>query len=166
MDKTSLAMDKKLKVKSHKQSLPQSGKSKVENNEAEVLKGQLARALADYDNLRRRTDEEKTLWIKFSSQTIITKLLGILDMLESAQMHLKDQGLAIATLEFKKILNDEGLEEIMPKVGDEFNHEFMEAIEVVNGESDNKVLEIFLSGWKYKEGNVLRHAKVKVSRSS
>ena len=87
-------------------------------------------------------------------------------MLESAQMHLKDQGLAIATLEFKKILNDEGLEEIMPKVGDEFNHEFMEAIEVVNGESDNKVLEIFLSGWKYKEGNVLRHAKVKVSRSS
>src|SRR5258705_9048940 len=102
--------------------------------ETEILKGQLARALADYDNLRRRTEEEKTLWIKFSSQTIITKLLSILDIIESAQVHLKDQGLAIATLEFKKVLNEEGLEEIIPKVGDEFNHELHEVIETVEGE--------------------------------
>ena len=139
------------------------------NDETETLKGQLARAMADYDNLRRRTDEEKSLWIKFSSQTIITKLLTILDMIESAQEHLKDQGLAIAVLEFKKVLDEEGVEEIMPKVGDEFNHELHEAIESVEGDKKGKIAEVMVSGWKYKDlpagrqgGNVLRFAKVKV----
>ncbi|HKB88190.1 MAG TPA: nucleotide exchange factor GrpE [Patescibacteria group bacterium] len=135
---------------------------KVENNETEALKSQLARALADYDNLRRRTDVEKTLWIKFSSQTIITKLLTILDMLEKAQEHLKDQGLAIATLEFKKVLNEEGVEEITPKVGDEFNHELEEVIETVEGGESGKIAEVLVTGWKYKDGNILRFAKVKV----
>lgn len=137
-------------------------KPKVENSEVDVLKSQLARALADYDNLRRRTDEEKSLWIKFSSQTIITKLLSILDIIESAQAHLKDQGLAIATLEFKKVLNEEGVEEIAPKVGDEFNHELHEVIETVEGKEKGKIAELLVAGWKYKDGNVLRFAKVKV----
>src|SRR3989344_6535552 len=117
-----------IKVKSDKQSLPSDGKVKGKSLETEQLRGQLARALADYDNLRKRTDEEKTLWIKFSSQSIITKLLTILDMLEKAKEHLKDQGLAIATLEFKKILNEEGVTEIQPKVGESFDHELHEAI--------------------------------------
>src|SRR5258706_10106728 len=150
------------KVENDKQSLPQSGNLKVEDGETEALKSQLARALADYDNLRRRTDEEKTLWIKFSSQTIITKLLTILDMLEKAQEHLKDQGLAIATLEFKKVLNEEGVEEITPKVGDEFNHELEEVIETVEGGESGKIAEVLVTGWKYKDGNILRFAKVKV----
>lgn len=131
-------------------------------DKSEELKNQLARAMADYDNLKRRTDEEKTLWIKFSSQTIITKLLSILDMLESAQVHLKDQGLAIATLEFRKILNDEGVEEISPRVGDEFDHELHEVIETVKGAEKGKIAEVTVTGWKYKDGNVLRFAKVKV----
>ena len=132
------------------------------HKELEAVRGMLARALADYDNLRRRTDEEKSLWIKFASTTIITKLLSILDMLESAQEHLKDQGLAIATLEFKKVLNDEGLEEIKPSVGDEFDHELHEAIETVGGGKKGNIAEVAVTGWKYKDGNVLRFAKVKV----
>lgn len=147
----------KLIVKNDKQNLASQGPG-----ESEQLKGQLARALADYDNLRRRTDEEKTLWIKFSSQSIITKLLTILDMLEKAQEHLKDQGLAIATLEFKKILNEEGVTEIVPKVGDEFNHELHEVIETIEGEDKNKISETVVPGWKYNDGQVLRYAKVKV----
>lgn len=137
-------------------------KSGVENSENDVLKSQLVRALADYDNLRRRTDEEKTLWIKFASTTIITKLLTILDMLEKAQTHLKDQGLAIATLEFKKVLNEEGVVEILPKVGDEFDHELHEVIETVEGKDKNKIAEVVIPGWKYNDGQVLRYAKVKV----
>lgn len=131
-------------------------------NETELLKTQLARTLADYDNLRRRTEEEKIQWIKFSSQTIIIKLLSVLDMIEKAQEHLKDQGLAIAVLEFKKVLNEEGVEEIMPKVGDVFDHELHEAIETVDGEEKNSISEILVSGWRYKDGQVIRFAKVKV----
>jgi molecular chaperone GrpE (heat shock protein) len=45
----------------------------------------------------------------------------------------------------------------------------MEAIEVVDGQSNNKVTEakvaeVVLPGWKFEDGTVVRHAKVKVSK--
>lgn len=139
--------------------------NKVDSEETENLKNQLARALADYDNLKRRTEEEKINWIKFSSQTIILKSLTILDMLEKAQEHLKDSGLAIAILEFKKLLIDEGVEEINPEIDSEFDENTMEAIEITKGTRDNIVSEVIQTGWKYKEGNqIVRYAKVKVTK--
>ena len=126
------------------------------------LKDQLARALADYDNLKKRTDEEKTTWMKFSSLNIISKLLPVLDMIENAQKHLQDQGLAISIGEFINVLKDEGLVVINPNIGDEFNEDEMEAIEVVEGTSDNVISEVVVPGWKFKDGIVVRHAKVKV----
>jgi molecular chaperone GrpE len=149
-------------AKKNKNTVSQSPQKEVKVDETEALKSQLARAMADYDNLRRRTEEEKTLWIKFSSQTIIIKLLGILDMLEKAQEHLKDQGLALAVGEFKKLLIEEGVEEVAPKIGHEFNHELHEVIETVEGEEKGKIAEVLVPGWKYKDGSVLRFAKVKV----
>ncbi len=149
-------------------------KSKIEgkpkddtvHNELESIKGMLARTLADYDNLKRRTEEEKISWTKFSSLSIISRLLPIMDMLEKAQEHLKDSGLAIAILEFKKVFIEEGLEEVNPKIGSEFDEGTQEVIEVVDGKVDNMISEVVVTGWKYKDGNVVRHAKVKVSRSS
>ena len=127
---------------------------------------QLVRALADYDNLRKRGEVEKEIWLKFSSERILTKLLPILDMLESAQDYLKDSGLAIGLTEFRKIIEEEGLEEIKPQKGEVFDEGCQEAVEVVKGDKkdDNKVSEVVLSGWKYTGGQVIRHAKVKVSK--
>jgi len=137
-----------------------------------LLKNQLTRVLADYDNLRKRTEEEKMLWVKFSTQRVLTTLLPILDNFESAQKHLNDSGLAIAMGEFKKVFAEEGLEEINPKVDDNFDHRFHEAIDSVetqDREKEGEIAEVILTGWKYKsEENlpsdriVLRHAKVKV----
>ena len=134
--------------------------------ELESVKGMLARALADYDNLSKRVDRERADLGKIASVGVIVKLLPVLDNLESAQIHLEDQGLAISIIEFKKVLSEEGLTEIRPKVGDDFNEQEMEAIEVISGTSDNTVAEIVLAGWKYQNDIVVRHAKVKVSRSS
>lgn len=157
--------DKKKKGKSDKQNLPYDGASQVEEKqqiELDVVKGMLTRALADYDNLKRRSEEEKISWAKFSSLSIVSKLLPIMDMLEKAQEHLKDAGLAIAVSEFKKILIEEGLEEVKPEVGSEFDENSQEVIEVVEGTNDNTVSEVLVTGWKFKDGNVVRHAKVKV----
>ena len=135
-------------------------------DESLILRNQLARALADYDNLIKRVEREKNDIEKLVSLRLILKLLTVLDGLESAQEHLKDAGLAISIVEFKKVLSEEGLSEIRPKIGDEFDHNTMEAIEVVKGENDNTINELILVGWKYSDGTVVRHAKVKVSRSS
>jgi molecular chaperone GrpE len=135
------------------------------HKELEVLKGMLARALADYDNLGKRVDRERQDLGKIASLSLVVRLLPVLDGLESAQIHLKDQGLAISIVEFKKVLSEEGLTEIRPKVGEMFDENVMEAIEVVNGASDNSVAEVVLVGWKFNDGTVVRHAKVKVERS-
>ena len=132
------------------------------HKELEVLKGMLARALADYDNLSKRVDRERADLGKIASVGIIVRLIPVLDNLESAQTHLQDQGLAISIIEFKKVLSEEGLTEIGPKIGEPFDPEIMEAIEVVNGASDNSIAEVVLVGWKFEDGTVVRHAKVKV----
>jgi len=134
--------------------------------ELENAKLMLARALADYDNLSKRIERERVELIKFAATGIINNLLPVLDMLESAQKHLADAGLAIGIGEFKKVLVDEGLTEINPKVGDVFDENTMEVIEVVNGEKDNTISEVVMTGWRFEDGQVVRHAKVIVNKQS
>ncbi len=137
-------------------------KTESKSEKLEELKNQLARALADYDNLRKRTEAEREILSKFASQRLVVKFLPILDILESAQDHLKDQGLAMAIDQFKNVLREEGIEEINPKKGEDFNPELHEAVESVDGGKHGQIAETILPGWKYSDGPVIRIAKVKV----
>jgi molecular chaperone GrpE len=135
---------------------------KTEDNQTVVLRDQLARVLADYDNLKRRVDQDKVNFEKLANLRLVMKLLPVLDVLKKAQEHVKDSGIAVTIKEFEEALKQEGIEEIEVMVGDEFNPELEEVIEVLPGKDDNKVAEILLSGYKIKDGPVVRHAKVKV----
>jgi molecular chaperone GrpE len=140
-------------------------KSKAEkdvNQEAELLKAQLLRTLADYDNLVKRVEREREDLGKIASIGIVARLLPVLDGLESAQIHLQDAGLAISLGEFKKVLSEEGLTEIRPKVGEGFDENLMEVIETVPGGQKGKVAELILTGWRFTDGQLIRPAKVKV----
>ena len=125
-------------------------------------KESLARVLADYDNFKKRTETERAMWIEFSSEKILMKLIPVLDNFEQALKHTPDQGLGIAVSEFARVFAEEGLEPIEPKVGDVYNHELHEVIETVAGGKSNTIAETILKGWKYKTGKVIRFAKVKV----
>ena len=127
------------------------------------LKNQLARALADYDNLVKRVEREREDLEKVISLRLILRLLTILDNLRQVRNHLQDAGLAITIGEMESLLRDEGIEEIKVKKGDEFDHNLHEAIEVVeNCRKENKIEEVGLSGWKFRKGPVIRYAKVKI----
>lgn len=129
------------------------------------LKDQLARALADYDNLRKRIERESAEAEMKANLRLILRLLPIMDGLRSAQLHLKDSGLAITIGELENIFKDECLEEIKVQMGAGFDPELHEGVEAVPGRGDGKVAEVVLSGWKFTDGPVIRHAKVKVERS-
>jgi molecular chaperone GrpE len=127
------------------------------------IKNQLARALADYDNLRKRVEAEKLNWEVEAESRAVLKFLPVLDMLEDAQVHLKNSGLAIVVGEFKKALSELDVEEIKAQPGDSFNPLEMEAIEMVSGGPVHKVSEVVKTGWKIKnEAFIIRPAKVKV----
>lgn len=129
------------------------------------VKNQLARALADYDNLRKRHDVERQEVYKLTSIGVVSKFLPILDNLRAAQVHTKDSGIAIILGEFEQVLKDENIEEIVANKGEKFDHDAHEAIEVEKTkkkENNGKVSEMVLSGWRIKDGPMVRHTKVKV----
>lgn len=144
-----------------------SKKEKVKNDESELLKSQLARALADYDNLRKRVESEKEGWEKIAGSKIVLRLLPVFDMIIDAQKHLKDSGLEIVIGEFRKSLYDLGVEEIKINIGDEFNPLEEEVSEMVSGEKENTVAEVLQTGWKIKDEDfIIRPARVNVIKNN
>ncbi len=138
-------------------------------SQSEHLKEQLARALADYDNLRKRVDRERENFGRLANVKLVVRLLSVYDMLEGAQAHLEDTGIAITIEEFAKVLKEEGIEKIETKPGDKFDEEIHEAVEVddlpAGGKSkENRVTKVILSGWKLIDGPIIRPVKVKAGK--
>lgn len=127
--------------------------------EIETLTDSWKRALADYQNLQKRCEKEKIDFAGYSNSVLISKLLFVLDCFDKVQGYLKDEGLDLAIKEFKKILFEEGLEEV-EALGKKFNPQEMEAVETVEGEEE-KVVEVLGKGYRLK-GKLIRPAKVKV----
>ena len=129
----------------------------------EEWKSKYLRALADYQNLEKRTSEEKQEIRRYASERILLKLLPVFDTLVKAQSHLNDKGLELVLKEFHAILLEQGVSRI-DVVEKEFNPHEMECVEVVEGQ-DNVVVEEVLPGYMI-HGKVLRVARVKVGKES
>ncbi len=121
------------------------------------LENNYKRALADYKNLERRTQEQKGEWIKTSNKNLILKMLPILDTLMLSLKHSQDKGLELSVGQFLGILEQEGVTRIKT-VGEKFNPVLMEAITTVAGE-EGKIIDEARSGYMMGE-MVLRAAQV------
>lgn len=127
---------------------------------ASQLENNYKRALADYQNLQRRTQEEKSEWIKMAGKDLVLKFLPVLDTLMLAEKHTKDQNFALTVQQFLQVLQDEGVERIKT-VGEEFNPQTMEAVTTQEAEKGEKgkVLEEARAGYMYYN-IILRPAQV------
>jgi len=125
--------------------------TEVENEElitkCEELENKYKRALADYVNLQRRSEEEKDRFIKFANEVLIKQILEILDDLEQSQKHIADTGLDKVVEKFKKFLVNQGVEEVESE-GKDFDPTLHEAIESIEGE-EGKVLKVHRKGYKF-----------------
>lgn len=146
------------------------------NKETEELRQQLEecenkykRALADYQNLERRVQEERLEWIKSANKELILRLLPVLDILILANQHVKDEGLRLSVQQFLDALKNEGVERI-ETVGKSFDPRLMECVDTVevdpsagSGQGDGEVLTETRAGYTL-ESKVLRPALVKVGK--
>ncbi len=124
-------------------------------------KSKYLRALADYQNLDRRSREETNEVRKFAAEVILGRLLPVVDTIRKAKDHLKDPGLDLAYKELVAVLEEQGAEPMIV-VNKAFNPHEMECIEVVEGK-DNMVIEEVLPGYLFR-GKILRVAQVKVGK--
>jgi molecular chaperone GrpE len=121
--------------------------------ERDKMKDQLLRALADFDNFRKRAAREKEDAIRFANNNLLEQLLPVLDNFElglDAARSAPDaaailQGLDMVSRQFRDFLSSSGVEEIKTE-GETFDPNLMEA---VGHEPDAKI----------PEGHVLRQAR-------
>lgn len=131
----------------------------------EELETQLKRALADYQNLEKRIQEERGNWIKTANKELILRLFPVLDTLILAQKHVKDEGVALSVKQFLDVLKEDGVERI-ETLGHTFDPNSMECVDTVEGLAENKVVEELRAGFKFTNGTILRVAQVRVGRSA
>lgn len=147
-------------------------KSKIENKKDDALKTQIKefednwkRAVADYQNLKKRCEREKEDFAKYANQRLLEALLPIADTLEQAEKQFENiEEIKLIARQVDNLLKKEGVLKIETKEGDEFNPSIMETIETLETKEENnknKIAKILRPGFLYKE-RVLRPTEVKV----
>jgi molecular chaperone GrpE len=144
-----------------------------EQEESGRLREALLRKTADYDNLRRRTEKEKTEFFRFALSEIFVDLLDVLDNFERALSHLSNGdaaagtdvhvGIEMIARQLGEILKKYGLAEV-PALGLPFDPNVHEAVmrEETDASSPGTVLEVLQKGYVLNN-RLLRPAKVKVA---
>lgn len=125
------------------------------------LENNWKRAVADYQNLKKRSEEERLAFVKYANKELLLDLLLACDNFEEATKHSNDTNFNVSISFFKDLLKRHGVEEINI-LNKDFDQALCEAIETVPGET-NKVIEVLTKGYTLN-GLLLRPARVKVGK--
>ena len=156
VDQEKLALEEKLK----------SAELELEN-----YKDRLLRKAAEFENYKRRVENDQFNLLKYAAESLIIKLLPVIDDFERSLIHIKDakdvdsikDGIKLVYDKLMKMLEDQGVKPI-DAVGKPFDVHYHEAImqrKVENAEP-HTIVDEFEKGYMYKD-RVIRHTKVAVS---
>ncbi len=144
--------------------------SELEKTNSE-LKDLLLRKAAEFENYKRRTENDQLNLIKYAAENFIKNILPVYDNLEKSITHLNEnnnfeslkKGVELIYENFTKILESQGVKKIDAK-GKQFNVELHDALlqQPAAGIPPHTILEVVEEGYMYKD-KVLRHSKVIVS---
>lgn len=143
------------------------------------LKDQLLRKAAEFENYKRRTENDFSTFTKFASENVISQLLPVLDDfnrslkswklkttptgMEKSENDPHYKGVELIYQKFLKILESQGLK-VMDVIGKEFDVNFHDALLQVprSDVAPHTVIEEVEPGYMLFD-KVIRHAKVIVS---
>lgn len=152
----------------------------AKNKKQEDLEQQVAeltldvqRTRADFENYRKRVEQEKEMARGSGRAGAIMKLLPVIDNIERAIAHLPDElkenawanSVVKLTKNLDKSLGDMGVERIDATAGSPFNPDLHDAVQFDDSaEGDHEVIaEELQPGYKV-DGIVMRPSMVKVTR--
>lgn len=149
-------------------------KLKSAEQELENYKDRLLRKAAEFENYKRRVENNQLNLLKYAAESLIIKLLPVIDDFERSLIHIKDakdvdsikDGIKLVYDKLMKMLEDQGVKSI-DAVGKPFDVHYHEAI--MQRKADNvephTVIDEFEKGYVYKD-RVIRHTKVAVSEDN
>ena len=139
--------------------------------EVEQYKDKYLRAVAEFDNYRKRTLKEKAELLLNGIEKTVCAFLPILDDFERAiadkteDVNAIKEGMQIIFNKFNKTLESLGVKKIETE-GKDFDVDFHEAVAMVPGMGDDKkgkVIDCVQTGYQLND-KVIRHAKVAVGQ--
>lgn len=139
--------------------------------DAEHWKNEYFRAYADTQNLRKQLEKDHMSAMKYRAEGFIDELLPVLDSFyavlknEPTDPSLKNYliGFQYIYRNLVSALENEGVTEIAPKVGDKFSPDTMQAVDTKESEGEeNIVIDVQFKGYKLHD-RLIRPANVTVS---
>jgi molecular chaperone GrpE len=146
---------------------------KVKALEQEIIqyKELALRKAAEFENYKRRTENDQLNLLKYAAESVIVKLLPTIDDLERSLEHMTEEtdvqkikeGIQLVYNKLIKTLDEQGVKKI-ESIGKPFSVEFHEALMQRADDSvpPHTVIDELETGYMYKD-RVIRHAKVIVS---
>jgi molecular chaperone GrpE len=166
--------EKQEPVKAQNEIIELEEKIKSLEQQAEEYKDKLLRKAAEFENYKRRSENDQLNLINYSGENLIIKLLPVIDDFERSLQHMgkaKDvdsikDGIKLVYDKFMKILEDQGVKKIEAK-GQPFDVNYHEALMQRKDDSvpAHTVLDELEKGYLYKD-RVIRHTKVVVSEDT
>ena len=129
------------------------------------------RLLAEFDNYKRRTQEERINLLKYGGESLAKAILPTLDDLHrtletdgKTKARTILEGVELIMSKLDKTLEEQGIV-VFDSVGQNFDPELHEALmSEKSDQEDNIIIREFEKGYKYDD-KIIRHAKVVVSKS-
>lgn len=151
-------------------------KKRIEELENEVsdMKDKYMRAMAEAENIRKRTAKEKADGIKRANKGLLLSLINFMDNFERALKSFDNdetikeseyyKGVELIHKQFIDFLTDNGVSEI-EALGEEFDPNLHEALTMIEAADIDKeqVVEVYAKGYKLND-ELLRTAKVVVGK--
>ncbi len=136
--------------------------------ENEELVTRLKYLQADFENYRKRTEREIESVVKFAHEVLLSRLLPILDEMDSAVAALEGksgEGVRLVRDNLVKALQEAGLQEI-PAMGGPFDPYVHDCIQQVpdSGSKDGVIKEVVRKGYRLHD-RILRPAQVIVVKN-
>ena len=161
---------KKVKYKEYMKVVEALEKAKAD---AAHWKNEYYRAYADMQNLRKSLEEESRSAIRYRAEGFLSSLLPALDAfhlaLENPAPTKEAQAYQIGfTYIYNQIVSalvDEGLKEITPKLGDDYDLNTMQAVDAIEDEEakPNTILKVYAKGYMLHD-RLIRPAMVAVAK--
>ncbi len=139
--------------------------------EVQEQKDKFLRKVAEFENFKRRTENEQMNLLKYAAEPLIIKLLSVADDFERSLSHISDaseinavkKGIELIYSKLTKIFEEQGIKKIV-SVNQPFDFNLHEALlqRTVENAAPQTVVEEVEPGYYYKD-KVIRHSKVIVS---
>ncbi len=152
---------------------PEPTELELMSKERDEWKDKYLRSMAEFENYRRRSTQEKTDWIKRSTEKLALEVCDVLDNFERALLqmepeHAEDKfvkGILLIEQQLRSVLLREGVKKI-EALGAEFDPGLHDALAHIPSDYDENIVAAIIQNGYTMNDKVIRPVRVAVSNGN